>query len=142
MNQGESIGLDLDGVLTVKGYPAREEGWKRTDFDIPEYEELYIISARPPTLKEETKEWLENKNIEYTELIMSSIPFDNMMSIVNKFNLNDNETWVRAVSGFSVVFKASHINNLELDEYYEDREKVANALSKVCPNTEIFLVNI
>lgn len=133
------VGYDLDGTLCVRCRPnvsyfeaktselrkawkiGKEEGYKNTSLiRIPEEKDYIIITSRKIDFKNITLEWLKKNNLFPKEVHF----MENMAR--NRENM--------------IKYKSMKINKLGITKYYEDDEKIANKLKKLCENTQIVTV--
>ena len=125
------IGADLDGVIAINHLnkadyrPYRlHEYYKKaiaTKLHLRVQPDV-IITGRRVHFKKLTIQWLVDNGINFNTLIM----FPNKVKKSNK-TLGE--------------FKAKCINELGLDKYYEDDERIVEQLQASCPHTEIILVD-
>lgn len=123
------IGLDIDGVLSRGEKVTSVKEARRaipTYLSIPESQEIYLVSARPRELREATEEWLEKFKIPYKRLYL-----------IEDNNLFDDKTREEKdlIQG---KFKASKIEELDLEIFVEDRLRVRNYLRR---NTDCLIMN-
>ena len=125
------VGSDLDGVIAInKLVKADYRPYRLHQYYskcIPTYYRniLFdvIITGRRIHYKKLTIQWLANNRITYRKLIM----FPNKVKKSNKT---------------VAEYKAKHINELGITQFYEDDENIAKQLKIFCPNTKISLIDI
>ena len=125
----EKIGTDLDGVLAsnthdVKDYrPWRLHQWYSLCEPTERCEKHYdvILTGRRIHFKKITIKWLKENNVTYDILIM----FPNKVKKTNKT---------------LAKYKSEVINNLKIDVYFEDDERIFGFLTDACPDTIIHLI--
>jgi len=129
--KSRKVGSDLDGVIAINTLD-------KTDYRPYKLHQYYskciptqyrnmlfdvIITGRRIHFKKLTIQWLANNRITYKTLIM----FPNKIKKSNKS---------------LAEFKAKHINELGITQFYEDDENIAKQLEISCPNTKINQIDI
>ena len=86
---------------------------------MPSEPEYVIITSRSPKFAEITLQWLKKANLKP----------------VKTYFIDRTRTRANMID-----YKSEKINELGIIKYYEDDPKIARALKKRCPNTEIVLI--
>jgi hypothetical protein len=131
------VGYDLDGTICEKSSIDKKwgdcNGMERKAFQLirethyktaqlvfrPVEKEYTIITARNKKYAEITLQWL---------VLASLSPIS--IHFIDRARTRDN----------MIEYKSEKINELGLDKYYEDDEKIVSKLRKLCQSTEIILV--
>jgi uncharacterized HAD superfamily protein len=129
--KAKKIASDLDGVLAFlepdrdKYMPDRLNSYfkkaRYTGF-LSSNSRITIITGRKEKYRFVTEKWLNQNSIKYSKLVM--MPNNVIPSLESQIEL-----------------KAFHIENLDIDLYYEDEKKIAKELVKRCPNCAIIVVS-
>jgi len=124
------VASDLDGVLcwnpenAVKYRPYRMHEWYRK-CQATKHSKMpvdYVITGRKIHFKKVTFNWLESNGVRYKELVM----FPNKVKRTNRS---------------LAIYKAQKINELNVDLFLEDDERIAQFLRDHCSNTDIVLID-